>query len=648
MAELATVSASSVAALSATLGAAVAAQVLQDDGTGLRFRHDLIHEAIYMDVPASIRIAWHRDAAHRLADAGAHPQVVAAQMLRSALPGDTEAIEQLARAARDIAPGFPDVGAELFERALDLLETPGTVRDELVVERADALVRAGLVSEAIPEFCSVLGRSRDPDVEFGIRLRLGPALTIAGEPARALEQLAVVSNSDVVTAGQRRLSWAETGTAYFWLGDLDRAEEFSERAGAEAIEVGDEHIAYVALGTITVVAALRAEFDTAMEISDRALHRAEARTDRSRFTYPLHATRGFLFIEMDRFDEARSALDDGRDLCEKIGVRWPLPVYQAYIGVKRFIRGVWDDAISELETSRDLIEETGVSFAAALVHTTLAVICVHRGDLVGAARAVRAADEVSARGPQHFRPRIGWVTALLHEAHEDADLAEATLADGRNHCVENGTAMDFPLLGPDLVRLSVANGHRDLAERVVKVVEDTALASAVPSRRAAAQRCRGLLQDDPAALADAADGYASAGRWLEAALAGQEAAVSFVKHGEPERARTHFDTARQVFERLHARRDLLRLDAQLRTAGMPRGNRGPRHRPTTGWASLTETERAVANLVAEGLTNPQIGARLFVSRRTVQTHVSHIFTKLDLSSRTQIAAMVAGRQDPAH
>jgi DNA-binding CsgD family transcriptional regulator len=72
-----------------------------------------------------------------------------------------------------------------------------------------------------------------------------------------------------------------------------------------------------------------------------------------------------------------------------------------------------------------------------------------------------------------------------------------------------------------------------------------------------------------------------------------------------------------------------------------RGRRGPRARPRTGWDSLTPTERRVVALVAEGLSNPQIGERLYLSRRTVQTHVGHVFGKLGLSSRTELAAAAA-------
>jgi DNA-binding NarL/FixJ family response regulator len=59
-----------------------------------------------------------------------------------------------------------------------------------------------------------------------------------------------------------------------------------------------------------------------------------------------------------------------------------------------------------------------------------------------------------------------------------------------------------------------------------------------------------------------------------------------------------------------------------------------------GWRSLTTTEQTVAQLGAEGLSNPQIGDRLYVSRRTVQSHVGHVFSKLDIACRAQLAAEV--------
>jgi DNA-binding CsgD family transcriptional regulator len=71
--------------------------------------------------------------------------------------------------------------------------------------------------------------------------------------------------------------------------------------------------------------------------------------------------------------------------------------------------------------------------------------------------------------------------------------------------------------------------------------------------------------------------------------------------------------------------------------------RGERKRPSAGWASLTPTERRVVELVAEGLTNPQIAEQMFIARGTVKVHVSHIFAKLGLSNRAELAALATRR-----
>jgi DNA-binding CsgD family transcriptional regulator len=88
-------------------------------------------------------------------------------------------------------------------------------------------------------------------------------------------------------------------------------------------------------------------------------------------------------------------------------------------------------------------------------------------------------------------------------------------------------------------------------------------------------------------------------------------------------------------------------------AAYARRARGERKRPSHGWASLTPTEQQVVALVADGLTNPQIAERLFIGRSTVKTHLEHIFTKLGLHTRAELAAQAArrasgtGRGDPA-
>jgi DNA-binding NarL/FixJ family response regulator len=71
--------------------------------------------------------------------------------------------------------------------------------------------------------------------------------------------------------------------------------------------------------------------------------------------------------------------------------------------------------------------------------------------------------------------------------------------------------------------------------------------------------------------------------------------------------------------------------------------RGSRKRPSGGWESVTPTELRVVALVAHGLTNPQIGERMFISRATVKVHLAHIFQKLDVRSRSALTAQAVRR-----
>jgi DNA-binding CsgD family transcriptional regulator len=82
----------------------------------------------------------------------------------------------------------------------------------------------------------------------------------------------------------------------------------------------------------------------------------------------------------------------------------------------------------------------------------------------------------------------------------------------------------------------------------------------------------------------------------------------------------------------------------MRAADMRRGSRAQRRRSSIGWESLTPTELQIARLTVEGLTNPKMAERLYVSKYTVQTHLSNIFSKLQISSRAQLAAVTARQQ----
>ncbi len=113
--------------------------------------------------------------------------------------------------------------------------------------------------------------------------------------------------------------------------------------------------------------------------------------------------------------------------------------------------------------------------------------------------------------------------------------------------------------------------------------------------------------------------------------------------GDVVAAKAALREAVQVYSGLGAEWDILRADARVRPYGVRRRHLGAR-RPATGWAALTPTETKIACLVGEGLSNPDIGKRLFLSRNTVESHMRKILAKLQVRSRVEVAtAAVAYR-----
>ena len=123
----------------------------------------------------------------------------------------------------------------------------------------------------------------------------------------------------------------------------------------------------------------------------------------------------------------------------------------------------------------------------------------------------------------------------------------------------------------------------------------------------------------------------------------EAAAGEFVAAGDRDQARAAFTRAVEIYTSLGAAADVARLQAMFRAHGIRRGPRSKHRQARSGWDSLTPTETKIAALVEEGLSNPEIAARLLLSRRTVATHVSHILKKLDVHSRTDIAREAALR-----
>jgi DNA-binding CsgD family transcriptional regulator len=193
------------------------------------------------------------------------------------------------------------------------------------------------------------------------------------------------------------------------------------------------------------------------------------------------------------------------------------------------------------------------------------------------------------------------------------------------------------------VRLAVQTGDLDAAKDLAGHAAALAAGSEIPHRQANALYCRGLLDHDAAQLLTVAERYTQAGRPLLSAKALEAAAGEFLDTGDRDQARGAFTRAGDIYTSLGAATDAARLQARFRAHGIRRGPHAKHRRARSGWDSLTPTETKVAALVGEGLSNPEIAAKLLLSRRTVATHVSHILRKLGVNSRIDIAREAALR-----
>jgi len=324
---------------------------------------------------------------------------------------------------------------------------------------------------------------------------------------------------------------------------------------------------------------------------------------------------------------------------------WDLPAYHLFCGIGHFHHGNYDDAAAEAEASLALNGEAGTRINVVWAQAILALVNLQRGDLPAARRAIEAGEQMMAViGPQaRGTDWLMWARGLLAECSGDAAAALAILWAVWNGHAAVGIVSERRQLGPDLVRLCVLAGDAEGAHRVADAVTQAAQLNGSASAQGAALRCRGLARGDADILLESVAIYRGAPRRMEYGSACEDAGMALAHAGRRDEARAALEAALAVYEPSGADLPARRVTAALRAAGLRRGASGPRGRPASGWEALTRTELEVSRLAAEGLTNPDIGERLFISRRTVETHLSHVFGKLGMSSRIELATAAARR-----
>jgi ATP/maltotriose-dependent transcriptional regulator MalT len=347
-------------------------------------------------------------------------------------------------------------------------------------------------------------------------------------------------------------------------------------------------------------------------------------------------------MTLGRAEDADEAYLRGRAEAERLGSTWALPPFAAFRSILLRWTGRWDEASAEAEAALQLGEELAQPNVAPMAYAVLIDICARRGDL-DAARAYRdAGDALLRQGITWTAQFFGWATAALAYAERQLDAAIARLIAGGLDRELLGLIVMDQGPGPEIMRMLIEAGELTRAEKLAAAADRTAHENPdVASLQAGALHCRGLLTRDSDALVEAVALLEDTPFVPALAAACEDAGLASAGSGDRDAAARLLKRAREHQVALGSVHDQARIDRHLRRLGISRRGRPAGTRPRRGWGSLTPAELRIAQLVAAGRSNPDIAEQLFISRYTVESHLKHIFAKLGIGSRAELAARAA-------
>jgi DNA-binding CsgD family transcriptional regulator len=592
----------------------------------IAFRHPLLWEAVYRDIPLARRRTLHGRFAQACDEAAPmEPERVARHY---ELADDPAASLQCLLRGRNAVYANVGRAASVALAALDLAgrdERLGEHRADLTRMAIEDLFMAGRWAELEPLVTAQWAdrhRLTPPErawlatvlvfdlVDLGVIAR---ARTIVHEEIRRVEAAGRVDGAGLLFAAAGMIAW--------FSGDSQAAVPLARRA-LELTEDPSQALVEIWARMVETFARHHMDRQRARAVAE---HRANAEAAHAAgLTAPESAALYALAITSTRLDD--------QEAVERIGAE----AGSVYALVSRVAQAFLHTLEGRPDTAQRLLTRGGTALRhgaplfAPAVDAVGAHLCLHRGDLDGARRLLDApsADTECASAPQWRAGRCGargwlaWEDGQWEDAVTELTRSmEATLVSCYSG-LETGPLM-LPLHVDALIRL----GRRDYAQHVVDLCGRT---YHEPDRfflaALAAARFRTEPTDTAARQAEQ-QARAAPWPWLDALVGCWRAELL--------RDADKAIAARDTFHAIGAARGVERAQGVLRALGI----RAPRAQRRD--AELSPRELEVAQLVAQGLSNSAIATRLFLSRSTVTSHISHILTKLGMSSRSQIAAWVA-------
>ena len=614
------------------------------DRTGLEFSHPLVRSAIYHSAPFAQRAAAHRQLAGALHD---QPDRRAWHLAAAALRPDEHVASLLeTTAAQAQQRGGAAAAALAMERAAELSHDPGDQARRLVAA-ASIAVPTGQADWVQDLATRALAVTADPALRMTARRDAGWALAWSGRRTAALS--ALISVAEEASRDLPALAWDALGdaaTVAYQSGapasreavrrTLDLLEHQgrpspgrSQRVDVNALELWIRASTDPIGGRNQLLPVLR-------KIAGSPLEEPS-----------LWGTASAAFL-LDESDLAVGLLQDGLHRLRAPGVRGTSGGALTALGWVYIDTGRWDEALESAAEAADMAEAGHMDIVAASADVITATVLAMRADS-GAARR-HAARALAAVDPAE----CGLVAARARRARGVAALADGSyllaFTQLRGLFTEDGTPLHnyASYLGvADLAAAADRAGLRTEGRAAIEHALSHLNGMASPRLEQLIARARGILSDPARSEAHFGNALAdpAGDQWPF------ERAQLRLDHGEWLRRRRRINDAKPVltealgtFRRLGARSLAQRAEAELRACGVAvTGAPGERD---ALW-ELTPQQRQIVRLASHGLTNRQIGDQLFLSPRTVSSHLYRSYPKLGVAGRYQLRDVIARASTPA-
>jgi len=589
----------------------------------LAFAHPMVARAVLAGIPPGALGRRHAQAARLLDGDGAPPERVASQLLEAERAGSEWATGVLVEAARRArAQGAPDAAAAYLGRAL-AEPAPAALRAGLILELGSAEAAAGRPA-ACDHLRAALALADDDAAALRAAQALGVALSFAG---RLDEATAVFDAAlDRIPEERRELRMA-VEAALLGAGMLD-----VRAAGALAPRAARLHAAVVASaaapGNALAVLAVWSAFVNRPAADTAALAERALGTSGVLGTSVLHACAALVFAERD--ERARALLDEA---VRRAGEAGSAPAFAAGACFRALLAlraGELAEAEADARRSIEIGRSHGLGLFVPFALGVLAEVLAERG-----ADAPEAAP--------------GDAAVSLHEAFLLSGRARLALAGRRpQDALADLRACEdlldrLAITSPAVIAWRSLAAHARLlmgqnAEARRLAAQEMALARAhgAPRVLGVALRAMGLAEGGERGLGllrESASVLERSGARLERARTQHELGAALRRAGRRADAREPLEAAMDLAHRCGA----LALEEEARTELRAAGAR-PRRPVRSGADALTASERRVAAMAADGLSNRDIAQALFVTARTVETHLAHAYRKLGIASRAELRA----------